>query len=191
MQNIFFTIIASITIISALLMITIKNTFRSVILFMVTLLGFAGLYLLLQAEFVAFMQILVYVGAVVVLTIFVIMLTQDIASIKLKKSTHKKGIILIFTAIFLALLVKILINTPNQKPATSLNNEIAEIGKLFLTKYALPFEVVSILLLSVLIGAIVIAKEEKINVDSPTMPMTGSAPGDKIAKSSKKTLKFF
>lgn len=172
LETIFFITIAIITVTSALLMITTKNTFRSVILFIVTLLGFAGLYLLLQAQFVAFMQIMVYVGAVTVLTIFVIMLTKDIASIELKKSAHKKGIILIFTAIFLALLVKIFINVPNQNPAPSLNNEIAGIGKLFLAKYALPFEVVSVLLLSALIGAIVVARKDGIHRGPPTPAST-------------------
>jgi len=123
--------------------------------------GVAGIYILLSAEFLAAVQVLIYVGAITILMIFAIMLTAKLYSAKIRQSNEQviPGIIIVA-----ALLVATIFTL--SRTAWKLSYETAEaqstigIGKLLLTKYVLPFEVVSVILLTALIGAIIIARKE-------------------------------
>jgi NADH-quinone oxidoreductase subunit J len=115
----------------------------------------------LQAELLAAVQILIYVGAVAVLIIFAIMLTSQIGTQRIKQSNEQVPAGL---AVSLAFLIAILASLPYSTWRISqaelpLNN-IMTIGRLLLTDFVLPFEVVSVVLLAAMIGAIVLARRE-------------------------------
>ena len=123
----------------------------------------AGLYLLLNADFVAAAQVLIYVGAVNVLILFAIMLVnrqQDFEPLKL--GWLRNGLTILVCGGLLYLLGSIAITTPwDVQPVESISSVLI-IGGQFFSDYLLPFEVASILLLMALIGAIVIARREYI-----------------------------
>jgi len=161
-EKILFYAFASIMIISAILMVTTKNIFYSALYLGVVLFSVAGIFVLLNAYFLAGIQVLIYIGAVLVLAIFVINLTKEITGRNIPQ--HNKQII---PAIFVSLLTLFLIITSVLK--TDMFNRIthwikvdktALIGRLLLTDYVIPFEVASVLLLAGLIGAIVIISRE-------------------------------
>ena len=127
----------------------------------------AGLYLLLNADFVAAAQVLIYVGAVNVLILFAIMLVnrqQDFAPLKL--GWLRNGLTVAVCGGLLYLLGAIATQTPWDIQPVEAVNSVMIIGGQFFSNYLLPFEVASILLLMALIGAIVIARREYI-ADSP------------------------
>ena len=152
--NLIFWFIALMTIISASIVVLSNNLIYSAVSLLFTLLGIAGLYVFLWADFIAITQILIYVGGILVLIIFGIMLTHRITDVTLSQSSNQQilggGIILI---IFLGLSFMML-NTPwFQDTAVEPQETINQIGYLLMIDYLLPFEVASILLLVALIGA--------------------------------------
>lgn len=158
-----FYILAGIAIISALMVVSVKNLVHAVLSLALMLLSVAGLYLLLNAEFLALVQVLIYIGAIVVLFIFLIMLTARISDSQLKQTNHQRAISFIASGMLLVLLIVVLTKTTWQLTSQiEADNTIPRIGELLLTTYVLPFELVSVLLLGALIGAIVIARREEI-----------------------------
>ncbi|MFZ5753200.1 MAG: NADH-quinone oxidoreductase subunit J [Bacillota bacterium] len=157
-----FGFIALVTILSALGVVLFKNIVHSALSLVVTFIGVAALYVTLQADYVALVQVLVYGGAVSVLIVFAIMLIQR-GTIK---ETNLFGnlkipafVVSLATVGILSWLISITgWQTVEKKlPETT----VTGIAELMLTKYAIPFEVAAILLLVALIGAIVIGKEVK------------------------------
>jgi NADH-quinone oxidoreductase subunit J len=150
----------------ALLSVTTGKIFRSAIWLLFSLTGIAGLYLWMQLEFVAAVQIIVYVGGIVVLIIFSIFLTQR-SGVSLPRPAMGRMIISTLAALAGFALTWWLIHPysfqPSAKPAV--NTSVASIGEQLLSTsahgYALPFEVISVLLLAAMIGAIVIALKTK------------------------------
>ena len=150
------------TIISASIVVLSNNLIYSAVSLLFTLLGIAGLYVFLWADFIAITQILIYVGGILVLIIFGIMLTHRITDVTLSQSSNQQmlggGIILI---IFLGLSFMML-NTPwFQDTAVEPQETINQIGYLLMIDYLLPFEVASILLLVALIGAALLSRSSK------------------------------
>ena len=160
--NLIFWFIALMTIISASIVVLSNNLIYSAVSLLFTLLGIAGLYVFLWADFIAITQILIYVGGILVLIIFGIMLTHRITDVTLSQSSNQQilggGIILV---IFLGLSYMIL-NTPwLQNSAVEPQETIKQIGNLLMIDYLLPFEVASILLLAALIGAALLSRSSK------------------------------
>jgi NADH-quinone oxidoreductase subunit J len=159
---IIFYIISAFILGTAVLAVTSKKIFRSAIWLLLTLVGIAGLYFWLQVEFIAAVQIAVYVGGIVVLIIFSIFLTQQSGK-DMPKPRLKQSLFSILAGLFGFLFTFNLVNHYEfiASPPGTLNSSISEIGtQLLSTKehgYILPFEVVSMLLLSAIIGCIVIA----------------------------------
>lgn len=156
---------ALITIASALAVVTVRNIVHAAFALMVTLFGVAGLYVFLQADFLAATQVIVYVGGILVLILFGVMMTSG----RLEMRIHiERGQLLLGGGISLALLMLLLTviaNTPGWKNLTDdgtlLKPTTERIGKLILQeKFLLPFEVVSVLLLVALIGAALISRKE-------------------------------
>ena len=156
-----FYAIAGLIVVFALLSVTLRNIFHSALALIVALLGIAAIYIYLDAEFLALVQVLIYVGAIMTLIIFGIMLTLKISDRTLKQHNQQRllafliagsmGFVLI--VIFSRFRVKEVVSS---KAAPAL----ADIGRELLTKYALPFEVISVVLLAALIGAIVVSSKE-------------------------------
>ena len=160
--NLIFWFIALMTIISASIVVLSNNLIYSAVSLLFTLLGIAGLYVFLWADFIAITQILIYVGGILELIIFGIMLTHRITDVTLSQSSNQQmlggGIILI---IFLGLSYMML-NTPwFQDTAVEPQETINQIGYLLMIDYLLPFEVASILLLVALIGAALLSRSSK------------------------------
>ncbi len=126
-----------------------------------TFAGAAGLFVLLSSDFVAVTQVLIYVGGILVLIVFAVMLTNKIGDIRVTNESvnYKVGVpIVAGLAIFL---ISILTSGSWQVQETEVYNSMVQpIGNALLKEYLLPFEVVSIALLGALIGAIVIVKRE-------------------------------
>ena len=161
-NTIIFYLLAGLTLGNGLLAVTTRKIFRAAIHLLFSLIGIAGIYFWLQYEFIAAVQIVVYVGGIVVLIIFSIFLTQQ-AGIDLPKPPRGRIIFSALAALFgLAFSWTLLSqHTFTATAEPEMSTSVAQIGAMMLdvdkTGYALPFEVVSILLLAAMIGSIVIA----------------------------------
>ncbi len=158
-----FYIIAGLTVIFAVRIVTSRNIFHSAIFLALALIGVAGVYLFLDAEFLAVAQVLIYVGAVVTLFLFAIMLTANIQGRAIRQANGQIFISVISASAFIFLIVKIIKNTHWQaaSPGGAQGLGIEQLGRSLMTTYVLPFETISVILIAVLVGAIVIGKTEK------------------------------
>lgn len=165
-STILFYLLAALTLTCGLLSVLTRQIFRAAIYLLFALIGIAGLYFWMQYEFIAAVQIVVYVGGIIVLIIFSIFLTQQ-AGEKLPKPTIGRSVfsaLAVFCAFALTLL-QVFKHQFIPSEETPLEPTVANIGHQMLETgnggYALPFELVSILLLAALIGCIVIALRTK------------------------------
>jgi NADH-quinone oxidoreductase subunit J len=158
-----FWILSAVILIAAIMVVTLKNIFHSALALIVALFGVAGIYVLLSAEFLAAVQVLIYVGAVAILIIFSVMLTSQLASHKVVQSNQNVLIgffvCLMFSFAAFILLAGTKIWQFSAEPLPGPNT--LQIGKLLMTEFMLPFEIVSVLMLAAMIGAIVLARGEK------------------------------
>jgi len=169
LDSVIFYFFASIAVISAALMVTRRNAIHSAIFLITTLLATAGIFLQLRAEFLFISQIILYVGGIMVLFIFVIMLVRLDVPLPQIRSRMQKWIALLVAlavgieaGIVLWLARKIPgqgLIFPNPAPADRLQpNTEALAGSLF-HSYLLPFEIASVLLLVAMVGAVMMAKK--------------------------------
>lgn len=176
-----FYIISAFLLATGLLAVTSRKIFRSAIWLLFSLVGIAALYFWLQVEFIAAVQIVVYVGGIVVLIIFSIFLTQESGS-ELPKPPVRRKIFSILAALFGFGFSYNLIREYgfNQTPILPFNASVSEIGTQMLSTsahgYILPFEVVSVLLLAAMVGCIVIAM--KAPVQQHTEPNAAEVEND-------------
>lgn len=157
-----FWISAIASIVAAYMMVfSIRNLIRAALALTTVLGGVALMYALLGADFLAVAQLVVYVGAIMVLIIFAIFMTPGQIDVPgLVGQGQRLGALLVSVAVG-AVSVYVVITTPWRTRDTLLDIPTAEsIGGLMLTRYVLPFEIASLLLTVALIGAIVIAREE-------------------------------
>ena len=141
----------------AVLVLTVPNIFHSALFLVGCLGGIAGIYILLNADFLAAVQILIYIGAVAVMLIFGIMLTQDV--VKSNVSNHYRIPALGLSGAFLVILLTAIFGTNWQTQSPSTGASTGSIADALFSNYILPFELSSVVLLTAIIGAIVIAKE--------------------------------
>ncbi|PLX30848.1 MAG: NADH-quinone oxidoreductase subunit J [Ignavibacteria bacterium] len=163
-----FFILAAVAAISGILMITRANPVNSALLLILNFISLAGIYLTLNAQFVAIIQILVYAGAIMVLVLFVIMLLNLQDEGPLREELSKRHYANVFFALaVLALIIEVLgwqggetLNAMQQMAPNAVQNGMVQnIGDVLFTSYVFPFEVTSILLLAAMIGAVVLAKK--------------------------------
>jgi len=161
--GIVFWIISFVIVISALMVVTLKNIFHCALALVLCLFSVAGIYILLNAEFLAAAQVLIYVGAVSILMIFAVMLTSQLASTKIRQTTESALVAFFLCIIFLLSTILLITKTgvwQYTEKALPADN-IVIIGKYLMTEYMLPFEVVSVLMIAAMIGAILLARKEK------------------------------
>ena len=161
-SSIFFYFVSAFILAMGLLAVTSKKIFRSAIWLLFCLVGIAGLFFWMQLQFLAAVQIVVYGGGIVVLIIFSIFLTQKAGTDLPKPATRRIIFSILATLLGFALTYTIIARHPfSARDTGPLNARVNEIGSQMLGTgrdgYALPFEVVSILLLAAMIGCIVIA----------------------------------
>jgi len=157
-----FYVLAIVGAVSALMVVTLKNIFHSALFLVLTLFSIAGLYVLLGAEFLAGVQVLIYVGAITILMIFAIMLTYQLSSGSIKQVNEQVKSATVIVLIFFGLSLAALLKTAWPVGTADLpKHNIFELGRQLLSTYVIPFEVVSIVLLVALIGAIIISRQER------------------------------
>lgn len=180
MVKILFYLMAFITLGSALVVAAGKNLVRSIFMFFVTLFGLAGLYVLALADFVAVTQVVIYVGGILVLILFAFMLSGKEALDKMELQgssliSLKNAPALFLAALFMVIMLNVIfkaqvdhlpwiqhaVETHNTMPVN--DTGINEIGVSLMTRYLLPFEVISILLMVALIGAAHLSRREGAN----------------------------
>jgi NADH-quinone oxidoreductase subunit J len=161
-QNIGFGIIAALIVFCALRVVTTANVVHAALYLVLVLAGVAAQFILLGAEFLAITQVLVYIGAIVVLFLFGIMLTKA-PILGEERAGRDHWLVGAFTALLLAaLMAYVLIDRfgEDKLPADMRPVRSAEVSDSIFSTFLIPFEVVSVLLLAALIGAIVIARKD-------------------------------
>ncbi|CUV09265.1 NADH-ubiquinone oxidoreductase chain J [hydrothermal vent metagenome] len=162
MVDLVFWIVVGVTIISAVMVVQSKQLLYSAIALLFTFVGVAGLYIFLWADFIAAVQVVVYVGGILVLIVFGIMLTNKITSVNISHTSVQRGIGATVVLGILAGIGFMIINTPwYQVAATEPAQTTETIGRLLMMDYLLPFEVASLLLLGALIGATTLSRKEE------------------------------
>lgn len=162
MAEITFWFIAGLTIISAVMVVFSKKLLNSAIALLFTLFGVAGLYVFLWADFLAAVQVVVYIGGILILIIFGIMLTNRITTVHISHSSIQRGYGGMVVVGLMGFLGWMIVRTPwLQKQAMEPEQTVATIGRLLLTDYLMPFEVTSVLLLGALIGAATLSRAEE------------------------------
>ncbi len=161
-SQILFWILSLVALFSATMVISSKNPVYSVLWLIVTLFSISGHYVLLNAQFLAVVNIIVYAGAIMVLFLFVIMLMNLNTDTEPQKSKWLKMAGALAGGCLLLVLVAALQSVEEQQ--TELNTGdiglIQNLGKVLFTDYVIPFEISSILFLSAMVGAVVIGKKE-------------------------------
>jgi NAD(P)H-quinone oxidoreductase subunit 6 len=163
-QIVSFALLAAMMIGAALGVVLITNIVYSAFLLGGVFISIAGMYILLNADFVAAAQILIYVGAVNVLILFAIMLVnkrEDFAPVR--NAWVRKGATALVCAGLFVLLSTMVLATPwaiSTDVPNAAESSIVQIGKHFFSDYLLPFELASVLLLMAMVGAIILARRE-------------------------------
>ena len=161
MLDLIFYLLAALAVVSAIAVIVVRDIFKAALCLILLFMTVAGIYLLLHADFLAIIQILIYVGAISILLIVAIMLTRDARQGqplgKMKYIAAAVSFLLFGTIVFC--LLNVTFATPNNVP---LNETIKPIGKALFGDpgYLLTVEIAAVLLLSAMLGAIAIIREK-------------------------------
>lgn len=145
----------------AVLTVTTRSLFHSAIYLAFTLLGVAGVYFFLHAEFLGGVQILIYVGAIMTLVIFAIMLTAKIGDPTVSQTNSQRFPVLGLISLLAFFLISIVAKTPWKTSQNLKSTDAIQIGKALMGQFVFPFEIISLVLLVALIGAIVIARSDR------------------------------
>ena len=181
-EAVVFWVFAIVTVGSAAVVVLSRQLIYSAFALLFTFFGVAGLYVLLGADFLAATQLLVYVGGILVLLLFGVMLTSNVVSVEIKSGTLH----ILPATILIALLVGLLtamfwtsdwfVSKRVSDIATQTTSK--EIGNALITTHVLPFEIASLVLLAAMVGAIFLAREtaleeERSGTDAPTPELVG------------------
>ncbi len=161
LSTVIFYIFALVTVGSGAMVVFANRLIHAVFALLFTFFGVAGLYIFLGADFLAGAQVLIYVGGILILMLFGVMLTNRIYDLRILAERVQFVPSVIVVGIGFALLVFVIIRTTWPLSNGALRTyTTARIGKLLMTDYLLPFEVASVLLLVALIGAVLLASRE-------------------------------
>lgn len=162
MERLIFILLSAVTLGAAVGVVASKNLFRSALWLVLAFFGIAGIFILLHAEFLAVVQVLVYIGAISTLIIFAIMLSRGVMDPAQPRFNDQWRAVLGLVAVFAVVLAVLVtrITWPvaaGEVPADA----IQRLGTDFVGAYVIPFEVASVLLVAAMIGAIIIAREHE------------------------------
>ena len=166
-----FVIVAAVILVSALFVVRAKNLIHAVLWLAVTLLGTAALYAQLNAPFLAGVQVLTYVGGVVTLMIFGVMVTRRHESVDIaaESDADEKGFI--FAAALFVILALAIWKSPMPVPVEHPAATTAQLAHALLDDYLIAFEVLSLLLLAAIVGAVVLARRrDPVPREAPAVP---------------------
>ena len=160
-ENVAFGIIAAAMALGAIGVVRTKNVVHAALYLVVVLAGGAAQFILLGQEFVAWVQVLVYIGAVVVLLLFGLMLTRaPIGKMVLDSQTRPLAAV-VSLAIFAITSTIVWKTFKGQTVHFGKPNTVSTLGEAIFSRYVLPFEIVSVVLLAALVGAVVLARKEE------------------------------
>jgi NADH-quinone oxidoreductase subunit J len=161
LQDVLFYLFAAVTIAGAGTVAFSRNIIHTAMGLLAALLGVGALYVFLSADFVAVTQLLVYIGGILVLILFAVMLTAKIGDVNISNSSFGRGAGFGLLAAVAPVLVFVAIRGPwDEKVPGPLAPTTAIIGNEFLTRWLLPFELASLVLLATLVGAVVMARRD-------------------------------
>ncbi len=146
---------------SGLAVVLSRNLFHSVLYLALALVATAGLFLLLEAEFLAVVQIFLYAGGVITIVVFAVMLTERLVGDRISQVSRQLGRGGVVSALVLATLLAVLtrVDLPRSRPPLP-EDLTRAIGRDLLTRYLLPFELLAVLFLATLLGALYFARRE-------------------------------
>jgi NADH-quinone oxidoreductase subunit J len=156
-----FWVLAILLVGSALMVVLSTNLFHAVLWLALALTGTAGVFLLLEAEFLAAIQLLLYAGGIVTIVVFAIVVTERLVGERISQTNRRiAGGALASTAVF-ALVVSALV----ERPLATVKPEVAgdltrSLGEAVMTRYVLPFEMLALLMVAALLGAIYFARPD-------------------------------
>ncbi len=168
LESIFY-LLGGLTIGTAMMVVLSKHPVRSVLFLVVTFFMITANYVLMNAQFIAIVNIIVYAGAIMVLFLFVLML------LNLNKENEPRGSMLMtfgaviaaggLLTVFVASIRDAVVAQPNLDENSANAGLVENLGQLLFTKYVLPFEVSSILFIAAMVGAVLLAKREKKTIE--------------------------
>lgn len=160
-QNVVFGILAVVMVGAAFRLVTTQNVVRAALFLAIVLAGAAGLYILLAAEFVAWVQVLVYIGAVVVLLLFGVMLTRAPIGRDADLDNEQRFLGALVALFLFGSLGAVLLDAfGDQEVGTVAIRRTAEVSDSIFGDFVIPFEVASVLLLAALVGAVALARRD-------------------------------
>jgi NADH-quinone oxidoreductase subunit J len=161
MEVVFFWILAIVAVAAAVAMIAQRHAARSAVFLLVVFCCLAGLYILMNAQFVGLAQLIIYAGAIVVLFLFVVML---LGAERAEQTPDRRRFHLLaggaLALLLLAGVAWVVLGVTGSAPAPIESNNAQALGAALLTDFMLPFELVSVVLLVAVIGAVVLAKKK-------------------------------
>jgi NADH-quinone oxidoreductase subunit J len=167
-QNVFFYLFAALIVGSAIAVVTTRNVVRAALYLVTVFVGVVAQYLLLAAEFVAVTQILIYIGAIMVLMLFGIMLTRARIGRDFNLTNSHWFVGLATAVVLLGVMGYALVDAYGDDPLPRdtridgvAGSNTATLSDAIFSQYLVPFEVVSVLLLAALVGAIVLARKDR------------------------------
>jgi NADH-quinone oxidoreductase subunit J len=166
-QEFFFWVLAVTSVMAALGVVGVQDIFRAALLLVLTFLSVAGLFILLNAEFLAVVQVLIYVGAISVLIIFAVLLTRDVEQGNPSNRLRLPAFVgagLLFLALTSAIVRTSWTEIPSESLARAeevFTSTPQWLAGLLLREWALPFEAASVLLLAAVLGAVVLIRERQ------------------------------
>jgi NADH:ubiquinone oxidoreductase subunit 6 (subunit J) len=154
--------LAAILLASALAVVLTKNLFHSVLYLALALVGTAGIFLTLDAEFLAAVQILLYAGGVVTIAVFAIVVTERLVGQRISQTSRRLASAVVAAGLLLAILLTFIGRGPlPASPPEVIGDFTRIIGQSLLTRWVLPFELLAVLFLAALLGAIYFARPDE------------------------------
>ena len=158
--DIIFYLFAAVTVLSAFFVVSTRNIVRAAFFLLFTFFGVSGLYVMLGADFVAIVQLIVYVGGILILLIFGVMITNKITEVEIKTGTIHTLPAAVGVGLFTGMLGAVMLGTNWLQLDTEMpESTLSTLGNMLLNEYVLVFELLGILLLVALIGAASMARK--------------------------------
>lgn len=162
LYDVFFYIFAAVTLGSGFIVVTSRNIVYSAFSLLFTFFGVTGIYVLLAADFIAVVQLLVYVGGILILLLFGVMLTSKLTNVEIRTGTLHIVPATIGVGLFAGALYSLFVATDWEAKASEVPiTTIYKLGNLLISDYALVFELLGVILLIALIGAATIARKDE------------------------------
>jgi len=162
LHTVFFYVLSAVLVVSAIAVTTSKNLFHAVLWLALALTGTAGIFLLLDAEFLAAVQLLLYAGGIITIVVFAIVVTERLVGERLTQTNMRIGGGALISVVMLGFLVRVILYRPLPFERPDMGGDLTEmLGQAVATRYVLPFELLALLMLAGMLGAIYFARPEE------------------------------